>query len=78
MKIKKKRRWSRSHKLTRHHDLNKSRGGKTVPENIIRMDKAHHEAWHFLFGDLTFEEVIYLLMRVKRRNLNRMRKEGLL
>lgn len=52
-------------KLTRHHVLPKCRGGGDE-RNIIRLRKEKHEAWHTLFGTMTFQEAAELLLRADR------------
>ena len=36
-----------------HHRLPKSLGGKRNSENISRVKRKQHEAWHILFGNMT-------------------------
>jgi len=55
--------WKRSGKKNRHHIVNKCRGGTWTPENILIMDTRRHAAWHFLFQNMSFEEVANLLLR---------------
>lgn len=57
------KKWVRSGKFNRHHIKNKCKGGGTY-NNILRMDMSRHNAWHFLFGNLSFREVAALLIRV--------------
>lgn len=44
----------------------KSRGGGNNESNILMLDIRRHEAWHLLFGNKTFAEVIRLLERTIR------------
>lgn len=53
----------RKHKFNRHHITNKCRGGDASDENILRMDINRHNAWHFLFKNMDFVQVIALLKR---------------
>lgn len=55
--------WTRAGKTNRHHIFNKCRGGTKTPENMLRMDIARHNAWHFLFHNLSYREVAALLIR---------------
>ena len=55
--------WVRSGKFNRHHIINKCRGGQATTENLLILDTRRHEAWHLLFHNLSFEEVIELLKR---------------
>jgi len=57
------REWKRAGKTNRHHIKNKCRSGTWSPINIINMDIERHNAWHFLFRNMSFEEVIELLKR---------------
>lgn len=59
-------------KYSRHHIYPKSRHrelrGK-IPSNMlektIKMFHTKHEYWHLIFGNLTIDEIIELLIRVK-------------
>jgi hypothetical protein len=57
------KKWERCGKFNRHHIKNKCRGGTWAPQNILIMDIQRHNAWHFLFRNMSFEEVIELLKR---------------
>lgn len=66
------RKWERAYKYNEHHViLAKSLGGSREPYNLITLDVAHHEAWHFLFGNLTLDEIIELLERIRNCQQNR-------
>ena len=54
-------------KLTRHHDINKSRGGRTRSKNIIILKQYKHQGWHALFGNKTLDEAIEVLKRLQQR-----------
>ena len=41
-------------------------GKETIPSNLLEMDAYRHDAWHFFFGHLTLNEIIYLLRCLKR------------
>lgn len=47
----------------RHHIRNKCRGGNMSPQNILMMDERRHSAFHLLFGNMDFLQVIGLLKR---------------
>lgn len=64
------RTWKRSGKIIKHHIVNRCRGGKSTPDNLLRFDSERERAWHFLFGNKSFEEVAELLLKtshMKRR-----------
>ena len=56
----------RKRKLTRHHNRNKSKGGKSEVGNIIMLIKEKHECYHILFKNKTFEEAGRLLLRASK------------
>jgi len=58
--------WKRSGKKIRHHIKNRCKGGKSEPSNLLLFDSERERAWHFLFGNKSFEEVAILLLRVVR------------
>lgn len=55
--------WVRAGKFNRHHIFNKCRGGTKAQSNMLRMDIERHNAWHFLFHNLSKREVAALLNR---------------
>lgn len=61
MSWKKKRRWRNLHHLTP-----RSRGGSNSRRNLLLIDEERHVEWHRVFGNLTLEEVIELLVRLQR------------
>ena len=66
------KRWCRSYKYNEHHLLRaKSLGGSSDPENLVTLDVSRHDAYHFLFGNLTLDEVIEMLIRLKRYQKSR-------
>ena len=72
-KSKKQKSWKRAKRYNRHHIYNKCRGGKATTDNLLWMDIARHNAWHFLFKNMSFTEVAELLLRVvkiKKYQLN--------
>ncbi|MEO5646597.1 MAG: hypothetical protein ABIQ91_03925 [Candidatus Paceibacterota bacterium] len=44
-------------KLSKHHRLPVSRGGKNTSENISIVSAVAHRAWHTLFGNMTPTEI---------------------
>jgi hypothetical protein len=57
------KKWKRSGKVIKHHITNRVNGGKSTPENLLRFDSERERAWHFLFKNMSFEEVAELLLR---------------
>lgn len=62
-------------KTTRHHLTPKSRlkfrtlyNDMSVVEyeRILKLWRDKHNAWHFLFSNLTLEEIIIVLLRIKQ------------
>jgi len=62
----KRKNFKRSGVMVKHHITNKSRGGKKTDENLLVFDRNRERAWHFLFGNKSFEEVAELLLRTCR------------
>jgi hypothetical protein len=60
------KKWHRSGKFNRHHIVNKTNGGSSKPSNILKMDVNRHRAWHFLFRNMSFQEVAELLLRCQK------------
>lgn len=50
----------------RHHLTPRSVGGRNEPSNILLFDIERHCEWHHLFKNRTLDQVIDLLIRVKR------------
>lgn len=44
--------------LTRHHMYPSSQGGQTVPSNLLGVPDRIHQAWHYLFMNMTPEQVM--------------------
>ena len=57
---KKRRQW-----FTRHHNLARARNGNYSEWNIYHLTASHHEAYHKLFGNRTFEEAAKVLLRMQ-------------
>jgi len=55
--------WSRSGHMVKHHITNKCHNGGSSPDNLLKFDSERERAWHFLFKNLSFEEVAELLIR---------------
>lgn len=60
------REWKRKGKKIKHHIVNRCHGGKSETSNLLSFDEAREKAWHFLFNNLSFEEVAELLLRTVR------------
>lgn len=75
--FRKRNRWARKRygKLTRHHNLARSRNGGNDIGNIIWLTAEHHQLLHKLFGNRTLTEIIAVLERLetKRRKKDRLR-----
>jgi len=52
-------------KRNRHHLIPKSRGGSKSKRNLLLMKIIRHNEWHKIFGLMTLDEVIELLIRVR-------------
>lgn len=48
-----------------HHLKPSERGGESILSNLLILDAYRHDAWHLLFHNLTLDEIINLLIRVK-------------
>jgi len=58
--------WERKHRTNHHHLTPRSRGGSSLNSNLLTIDMERHNAWHFLFGNKTLQEIIDLLERLKQ------------
>ena len=54
----------------KHHLRPKSRGGSDRRYNKITLDAYRHDAYHLLFGNLSLDEVIELLTRLRDKKAN--------
>ena len=65
-------RWRRSGDFCTHHIQNRVRKPKGVNRlsNLLTLDENRERAWHFIFNDLSFEEVAALLLRTVRAKKN--------
>ena len=60
-------RWARREKRrTIHHIKNRCMGGQKTPDNEIMLWQYRHECWHFLFGNMSFQEAAELLLRADK------------
>ena len=59
--------------MTKHHLVNKCRGGHATPDNLLQLWNDKHEIWHVLFKNDSPEEIIKVLERMIRM---KGRKEG--
>jgi len=50
----------------KHHLQPKSRLGRSTPGNLLLIDVEKHRCWHLMFGLRNLDEVIELLLRVRR------------
>ena len=55
--------WKRSGRFVNHHIKNRCHGGKSTPQNLLKLDSERERAFHFVFGNKSFEEVAELLLR---------------
>ena len=53
-------------RLSRHHIVNRCRGGTKSPDNILMIYREKHDIWHKLFKNMTLKEAAMLLLRVAR------------
>jgi hypothetical protein len=57
----------RTHRrFNRHHIVAKSHSGPATQENLLVMDIDKHNAYHKVFGNRSFLDVVRLLIRVLR------------
>ena len=60
------KKWKRSGRIIKHHIVNRVNHGKSTPSNLLKFDSERERAWHFLFGNKSFEEVAELLTRTQK------------
>jgi hypothetical protein len=48
--------------ITRHHIIPRSRGGRTIEDNIAHVPNREHEAYHALFSNRTPDEILRYLV----------------
>src|SRR4029079_7284584 len=51
----------------KHHMTPKGQGGDRSDENLLLLSLDHHAAYHRLFGNLSWEQAIELMVRVHRQ-----------
>lgn len=56
----------KARRLTRHHITAKTNGGNNHRSNIIMLWRDRHSYWHALFGNRSLEEIIEVLLRLKK------------
>lgn len=59
--------WYLCGNTNKHHDLAQCRGGRWIDINIYEWDIKVHEAYHFLFGEMTLLESAEWLMKVDQQ-----------
>ena len=55
-------------RTNRHHLTPRSRGGQTLPSNILRIKIVRHCAWHQLWQNKTLKEIIKLLLIIRQED----------
>ena len=50
----------------RHHLVARARGGRGQEWNLLLIQEERHELWHRIFGLRDLDEIIQLLIRLKR------------
>jgi len=60
------KKWKRSGRMVNHHITNRVNRGKSTPSNLLKFDSERERAWHFIFGNKSFEEVAELLTRTQK------------
>ena len=66
-KKRKNKEWQLRGSKNRHHDLARSRGGTFAPRNIYHWDISSHNAFHFLFGNMTLLEASEWLKTIDKQ-----------
>ena len=51
-----------------HHLKPCQRGGQSISSNLLRMDAYRHDAWHLFFKNMTLDEIIIFLFRIRPKN----------
>jgi len=54
----------KDNKITRHHKIPRSRGGKSEKGNIVLVTHIEHDKYHQLFVNLTPVEILHYLVTV--------------
>jgi hypothetical protein len=63
MTKRKKKKIVKRHQTQRHHICPKSRNGSSHRSNICRINEKNHQAYHFLFWNMTPDEIIKELVK---------------
>lgn len=58
--------WKRSGRFVKHHLKNRVNGGKSTPQNLLKLDSERERAFHFIFHNLSFVEAAELLLRTDK------------
>jgi hypothetical protein len=66
-----------SMKLTRHHIIPRSRGGRTIEQNTTKLPRFFHDAWHDFFYNMLPEEAILFINIIFTRRKKLWTKEHL-
>ena len=61
-----KKKHRHEHGRNHHHLIPKCRGGRDLPNNLLLINATRHELFHKIFGVRTLDEVIALLVRLRR------------
>lgn len=48
----------KKNRITKHHIMPKSRGGKSNLENIVGLKESEHRAYHVIFSNKTPDEIV--------------------
>lgn len=54
----------RSKECNEHHLTPSSRGGQSITSNLLRLERYRHLAWHYLFSNMTLDEIIVWLSSI--------------
>lgn len=54
-------------RMTKHHIIPRSRGGREKKNNKVKIPERYHVAWHTFFGNLTPKESIYYIQAIFSR-----------
>jgi len=65
------RKRNRRNRLTKHHNIAKSLGGRFDTWNIYLLSEDHHRAYHKLFGLRTFQQAADVLRRMEEMHNER-------
>lgn len=60
------KRFKGKHGRNKHHLTPRSRGGMDTDWNLLLIKIERHNEWHKIFGNLTLDEIIALLERLRR------------